>query len=60
VRDRGPQNANEYGNGEVAVAAPDQGLGVTGAFQSFESEKTDQVFRHGASPHQALPKGTWV
>jgi len=60
VRDRSSQNANEHGNGEIAVTAPNQGFGTAGTFESLESEETDQVFRHGTPPHQTVPAGTWV
>jgi len=60
VRDRGSQNANEHGDGEVTVAAPNQGLRIAGTFESLESEETDQVLRHGAPSHQTIPEGTWV
>lgn len=60
MRDRGPQNANEHGDGEVAVTAPDQGFGAASAFEPLESEETDQVLRHGATSHQAVPERTWV
>lgn len=60
MRDRSPQNANEHGDGEVAVAATDQGFGTAGTFEPFEGEETDQVLRHGATSHQTVPEGTWV
>lgn len=60
VRDCDPQNANEHGDGEVAVAATDQGFGTAGPFESFESKEIDQVLRHGATSHQTIPEGTWV
>jgi len=60
VRDCGSQNANEHGDGEVTVAAPNQGFRIAGTFESLESEETDQVLRHGAPSHQTIPEGTWV
>lgn len=60
MRDRSPQNANEHGDGEVAVAATDQGFGTAGALESFEGKETDQVLRHGATSHPVVPEGTWV
>lgn len=60
MRDRSSQNSNEHGDGEIAVAAPNQGFRTASTFESLEGEETDQVFRHGTSPHQTVPEGTWV
>lgn len=60
MRDRSPPNANEHGDGEVTIAAADQGFGTAGAFEPFESKETDQVLRHGTTSHQTVPEGTWV
>lgn len=60
MRDCGTQDANEHGDGEIAVAASDQRFGTTSPLQSFEGKEVDQVFRHGAASHQIIPEGTWV
>ncbi|XP_061940151.1 uncharacterized protein LOC108004049 isoform X5 [Apis cerana] len=59
-RDCCTEDPNEYGNGEIAVSTIDQGFGTTSSLQSFQSEKTHQVFRHGTTAHQTIPQGTWV
>lgn len=59
-RDCCTEDANEYGNGEIAVSTIDQGFGTTSSLQSFQSEKAHQVLRHGTTSHQTIPQGTWV
>lgn len=60
MRDCGTQDANEHGDGEITVTAPDQGLGTSSTLESVEGEEADQVLRNGTTPHQIVPEGTWV
>lgn len=60
MRDCGTQDANEHGDGEVTVAALDQGFGTAGSLQPVEGKEVDQVLRHGTTTHQTIPEGTWV
>lgn len=59
-RNRSPENADEYGDGEVTIATAHQGLGIASFVEPFKGEKADQVLRNRTTPDQTLSTGTWV